>query len=192
MPQAERWHHRDEAYSYWHRTRSIGRFLRAAEARELGMIDVDVTLYCEYRDSTKVPVCLIETAEDYDQQWKEARVTATLAQMAGLPAFCVLYTLGPTPLPGHELLKDITALRVRQLAPEESHRWTTYTPAEWAQHLLAVRRQVPQTRPPDALVLRALNDSTGRCVTCHLFVPVGLIFLGECERCRQAPPQEAL
>lgn len=192
MPQAERWHHRDEAYSEWHRLRSISRFMTEAQARQLGMIDVDVTLYCEYQDGSKIPVCLIETALDHGQKWKEAKVTANLAQMADILGFCVLYRLGDTPLPGNPLLRDIVALRVRQLAPHETRIWTPYTPAAWAQELLTLRQGQRQMRPPAELTTRQLTERTGLCTRCRRYVPIRLIFKGECEQCQHQPQGGAL
>ena len=96
MTQVERTGERDLTYSAWHRRDSIKRFVGPEKAQLLAMIDIDVVLFVEYDDSTKEPVCLIETALDTGQSIKPSTVTRKLAEKAKLPAYTLLYTPSET------------------------------------------------------------------------------------------------
>lgn len=70
MSQEERYGARDMSYSAWHRRNSTRRFIGIEYAQLLAMIDVDVSLYVEYDDKTKMPLALIEIAIDVGQESK--------------------------------------------------------------------------------------------------------------------------
>ena len=141
MPQQEQTYHRDKDYSMWHRIPSVSRYVTLHEARQLTMMDLDIILWVEAQHGTNRPVALLETARDVGQATKTCTITAHLAKMASIPAFCVLYRLGEEPAPADPkvICKDITAFRVRQIAPQETWAWTSYSPAEYAYFLLALR-----------------------------------------------------
>lgn len=135
MSQHERNGFRDQIYSEWHRSPSLGRYLGISKAAQLGLIDLDVTLWVEF-DSCQFPLVLIETARDVGQDRKNARVTGFLADWAGLPAFCVLYRVEVEN--GKEC---ITGFRVRQLAPKASIGWKSMDPQQYADFLIWARQQ---------------------------------------------------
>ena len=138
--QSERTGTRDRAYSAWHRSRSIRRFVGGKRAEELSMIDLDGAMYVEYDDLEKEPLALIETALDIGQQTKPATVTARLAQRAGLPAYVVLYTPSSQPNPADGLQPDIQRFRVRRIWPSPEPGWRQITPRSWAEALLQIRQ----------------------------------------------------
>lgn len=141
--QDERYGWRDSAYSIWHRRGSIRRFVGIEAAQALSMIDIDATLYVEYDDLSREPLALIETARDVGQARKPATVTANLARLAGLPAYCVLYRPADRRNPGFDCgsASDIDAFRVKRIWPRPESGWRKVTPAEWAKALIEIRRQ---------------------------------------------------
>jgi len=74
----ERSGERDLTYSGWHRT---------LPAR-CSMMDLDGLEFCA---KCKAPLALIETAYNIGQ-FKPTTVTAKLAELAGLPAYLIMYT----------------------------------------------------------------------------------------------------
>lgn len=134
---------RDQSYSQWHRPSSFARYIGLEKAQLLSMIDLDVSLYVEYDNKTKIPVALIETAVDQGRDYKPSTVTQNLARMANLPAACVLYTTGDEPNPGRKQVKDITQVRVRRLWPDPMAmgKFIKLTPSQWAESLLRMREQ---------------------------------------------------
>lgn len=132
---------RDQTYSAWHRRLSTRRFIGIERAQLLSMIDVDACLYVEYDDGTKEPLALIETAHDVGQPYKSATVTATLARLAQIPAFCALYRCSERPNPADARWPDVEAFRVRRLWPKPEAAWREMSPAEWAKALLAMRHE---------------------------------------------------
>lgn len=139
MTQVERIGERDLTYSAWHRRDSIKRFVGTEKAELLAMIDMDVVLFVEYDDSTKEPLCLIETAMDIGQTIKPATVTRKLAEKAKIPAFTVLYTPSNNRKnPADKRWFDIEKFRIKKIHPEETD-WESYSPLEWANELLEIR-----------------------------------------------------
>lgn len=141
MPQEEQTGFRNGAYSAWHRTNSIARFLPGDVTLSLAMIDVDIVLFVEYDDVTKIPIMLIETSVDKGQSIKPATVTLELARMAGILAFCVLYELSDAQNPFDATCKDIKKFRVRQLFPSLKNEFTILSPQEWAEWLVRLRKR---------------------------------------------------
>ncbi len=91
---AERYLYRDRSYGNWHRPASIGRFMPAEAARSLTMADLDSVLFAEYHWPIKLPLCLVEVAQDIGQE-KPAGVIRKLAELAGIPAYVALYRRRP-------------------------------------------------------------------------------------------------
>lgn len=131
---------RDRSYSAWHRRHSTRRFIGIEDAQLLAMIDLDASLYVEYDNGDKEPLALIETAIDKGQTHKSSTVTQKLAIRSGLPAYVVLYRLSAIPNPADENWKDIASFRVRRINPQPEQAWRIYTPQQWAENLLKLRR----------------------------------------------------
>jgi len=142
MSQEEIYGTRGMEYSAWHRRLSTGRFVGSENAQLLAMIDLDVTLYVEYEDGNKKPICLIEVAMDIGQTYKTATVTKNLAEMAGIPAYVVLYKLSEKNNPANDKYKDIDGFRTQRLNPNPEGFWTKLTPNEYAHNLLSMRKRV--------------------------------------------------
>lgn len=104
------------------------------------MIDLDASLYVEYDDRSKEPLALIETARDVGQMWKAATVTTKLAVRADLPCYVVLYRLADSTSPADTRWKDIAEFRVKRLHPKPDNDWRTFSPQEWAEALLKLRK----------------------------------------------------
>ena len=130
---------RNRHYSAWHRRASTRRFVGIEKAQLLAMIDLDASLYVEYDDGTKEPLALIETAQDVGQ-YKSAAVTKNLAVKASLPCYVVLYTLSDDPNPADSQWEDIKQFRVKRLWPKPEYEWKTYSPLEWANCLVKLRK----------------------------------------------------
>lgn len=139
MAQEERYGNRDLTYSAWHRRMSTARFVGIEQAQLLAMIDMDVSLYVEYDDRTKVPLVLIETARDVGQAIKPATVTQKLAEKASLPAYCVLWKPDDKANPADSSWLDIVQFRIKRLWPRPERDWRTITPEEYAKGLLDAR-----------------------------------------------------
>ncbi len=116
MSERERTGHRDLTYSAWHRTLDPS----------LHYIDLDDVEFCAV---CKKPLALIEVARD-SGQWKPASVTWTLAKLAGLPAWCILYRVDEE--------GQIVSFRVRRL-PET--QFDMLTPEEYEDLLLNLRKK---------------------------------------------------
>ena len=142
MTQEETYGTRDMTYSVWHRRNSTRRFVGIENAQILAMVDADVTFWIEYDDDDKEPLALVETAQDVGQSYKCATVMHRLAMRADLPCFVVLYTHADTPNPAAPQWPDISGFRVKRLHPKTQTTWVHYTPNEWAQVLLRMRRYV--------------------------------------------------
>jgi hypothetical protein len=104
MSQRERTGWRSEAYSRWHRTASISRYLPLRLAARLKMCDIDAVEACAY---CSTPLALIEIQESTAPP-KRATITARLASMAGIPAFSVSYVVDGD---------DIAWFRQQRIAP---------------------------------------------------------------------------
>lgn len=140
MSQEERYGTRDRTYSAWHRRMSTRRFVGIEVAQTLAMIDLDASLYVEYDDGTKEPLALIEAAADVGQRYKSATVTKKLAQRANLRAYVLLYATADTPNPADPNWPDISAFRVQRIWPEPTTTWRRFTPQEWCDQLVKIRR----------------------------------------------------
>lgn len=136
--QAERYAVRDRSYGIWHRMRSIARYLDPRKAASLTMADLDSVLYVEYSYLPKLPLCLIEVAQDVGQE-KTAGVAQKLAEMAGISAYVALYTHAAHPNPSSRDWPDIERFRVKRLWPQPEPGWRVLTPAQWAHALVQIR-----------------------------------------------------
>lgn len=141
MSQEEKYHFRDACYSIWHRRQSTRRFVGLEDAQLLSMIDLDAVIYVEYDEQTKIPLALIEAAQDVGQDYKTATVTRQLARLAHLPAYVLLYHLSEAPNPANGNYSDIDGFRVMRLNPPSKNGLISVTPEQWAHHLLSMRRE---------------------------------------------------
>jgi hypothetical protein len=124
MSADERTFERDLTYGLWHRWRSIKRYI-GDDARYMSQIDID---FCEYCFWCNTPLALIETQRSaYDP--KEARVTQTLAEMAGIEAYSVSYAV---------VDGVIESFKIRQLTPRRSEV-ITMSPLLYANFILSLR-----------------------------------------------------
>ena len=152
---AERYQYRDRSYGNWHRTASIGRFLPAEAARTLTMADLDSVLFAEYHWPIKLPLCLVEVAQDIGQE-KPAGVIRKLAELAGIPAYVALYTQSAAANPSNVNWPDIERFRIKRLWPCPEAGWRDLTPQQWADALVQIRGW--QLKRFD--VQHAANDNT--------------------------------
>jgi hypothetical protein len=134
----ERYPTRDRSYGIWHRAPSIARFLGARHADALTMADLDSVLFTEYDHHKKLPLCLVEVAIDIGQE-KPTGVIASLARLAGIPAYVALYTHAARPNPSNPNWMDIAHFRVKRIWPHPESNWRELQPAEWAQALVRIR-----------------------------------------------------
>jgi hypothetical protein len=121
---AERYQTRDRSYGIWHRMKSIGRFLGAKQAGALTMADLDAVLFAEYNYPDKLPLCLIEVAQDIGQD-KSTGVIHNLAKLADIPAFVALYTHADYPNPSNTNWPDIDHFRIKRIWPHPEDSWRT-------------------------------------------------------------------
>ena len=142
MSQEEQYGTRGLEYSAWHRRLSTQRFVGIENAQLLAMIDLDIALYVEYEESSKKPVGLVEVAQDIGQTKKVATVTQKLAEMAGIPAYVVLYKISDDKNPADGKWNDISNFRVKRLTPQPEQEWRNMSPEEYAINLLKLRRFV--------------------------------------------------
>ncbi|WP_416047929.1 hypothetical protein [Cupriavidus basilensis] len=129
---------RDRSYGIWHRAPSIRRFLRPEQAEALTMVDLDSVVYTEYEHRGKLPLALVEVAQDIGQE-KPSGVIRGLAQLADVPAYVALYTPAAHANPTNPNWSDIESFRVRRLWPHPEQRWRVLTPTQWAQALVQIR-----------------------------------------------------
>ena len=127
MSLKERTGTRDLTYSRWHRPESIGRYLDRRTAATLDYIDLDAVEYCH---GCRTPLALIETARDVGQADKPSTVTRRLADRSDLPAYVVLYTV---------VEDDISAFRVKRVAPLTDDGWLPMDPPTYALMLASLR-----------------------------------------------------
>jgi hypothetical protein len=118
--------------------KSIARFLEPKQANALTMADLDSVLFAEYNYPDKLPLCLIEVAQDIGQD-KPAGVIHNLARLAGIPAYVALYTHAEHPNPSNTNWPDIECFRVKRLWPKPEESWRSLTPDEWARALVQIR-----------------------------------------------------
>jgi hypothetical protein len=136
--QAERYQTRDRSYGIWHRVKSIARFLEPRQAHALTMADLDSVLFAEYDYPNKLPLCLVEVAQDIGQE-KPAGVIQNLAKLADIPAFVALYTHAEHPNPSNANWPDIARFRIKRIWPHPEDSWRTLKPDEWAKALVQIR-----------------------------------------------------
>ncbi|WP_175787069.1 hypothetical protein [Burkholderia anthina] len=129
---------RDRSYGVWHRSRSISRYIGEREAKALTMADLDSVLFVEYGYGNKLPLALVEVAQDIGQE-KPTGVIRELAKMANLPAFVALYTPAQQANPISPAWHDIDGFRVRRVWPKPEASWRSLTPGQWANALLQIR-----------------------------------------------------
>lgn len=134
----ERYPTRDRSYGIWHRVKSIARFLSAQQAGALTMADLDSVLFAEYDYPNKLPLCLIEVAQDIGQE-KSTGVIQNLAKLADIPAYVALYTHAEYPNPSNTNWPDIDRFRIKRIWPKPEEAWRTLTPVEWAHALVQIR-----------------------------------------------------
>lgn len=120
---------RSLAYSRWHRTDSIARYVGMRDAFDLAMLDFDSVEYCRH---CKGVVALVELAEGIHQTGKVATVTQHAAQRLHVPAYIVLYSAIND--------RDIGAIRARRIAPNVGN-WADLSPRAWAEHLVKLHRE---------------------------------------------------
>jgi len=102
------------------------------------MADLDSVLFVEYGYDGKLPLALVEVAQDIGQE-KPTGVIRELAKMADLPAFVALYTPAPKANPAARAWHDIDQFRVKRVWPRPEPQWRTLSPGEWANALVQIR-----------------------------------------------------
>jgi hypothetical protein len=127
MSEHERTGSRNLAYSRWHRTASLRRFIGERAARACGMIDLDGVEICR---RCSEPLALVETCYDV-QQFKATTVLRRLAMLANLDAYLIYYV---TDLDG-----EITGYRIAKVWPERIGP-VPWTVDQWARKLAGLRR----------------------------------------------------
>jgi hypothetical protein len=142
---------RDPIYSLWHRLRYINRFIGRERAQLLTMVDLDASLWIEWDDGVKEPVALIETAKDSkDGKEKRYYIIQGLARrvVPTIPAWVVLYQPSRTNWLIPYKIRDIELFRVKRVWPNPQARdkWTIFTPKEYAEMLVRVRKRSEDLR----------------------------------------------
>lgn len=102
------------------------------------MADLDSVLFVEYGYSNKLPLALVEVAQDIGQE-KPTGIIRELAKMANLPAFVSLYTPAPRANPASPAWHDIDCFRMKRVWPSPERNWRTLSPTEWANALVQIR-----------------------------------------------------
>lgn len=137
---------RDLTISYWHRTRSIARFVGGIEiGQRLSMIDIDGTLFLEYERGTYRPLVLFEYAilKSHGKPDKATGVIESLARRANLPAFLVFYTISENEnrhADGNGV-RDIDSFLVKKLFPDKWIEFRLHTPEQFGQLILKERKE---------------------------------------------------
>lgn len=129
MSEREQSGRRSLAYSRWHRTESIARYIGMRDAFDLAMLDFDSVEYCRHCMDV---VALVELAEGLWQTGKVATVTQHAAQRLHVPCYIVLYAASGD--------AEVVAIRARQVAPRVG-QWVDMTPQAWAEHLVKLHRE---------------------------------------------------
>lgn len=123
----ERWGTRDLTYSRWHRPESISRYIPAADALRLDMIDLDAIEVCH---DCRQPLMLLELARDIGQPYKATTILRELALRANAPAALCFYTVDGS--------HDIARFRIRSVQPPNPHEHIV-TPVQYARWLHSLR-----------------------------------------------------
>jgi hypothetical protein len=128
----------EAAYSAFHRSASLSRWLPYEDAVKLSMINLDLCFWIECHHQSFQPIALIETAQDFNQFGKPITALRNLAIRADLPAFCVLYELSEQidPLTG---LRQVVSFRTRHVWPKNTE-FKRLSPEEYAQGLVKLRK----------------------------------------------------
>ena len=143
MADTEQTRLRSLAYSAWHRTASIGRFVPMDRAKKLAMTDLDSIVWLECDERRMQPLAILETAIDTGA-FKPASVMMALAARMQLPGFVVLIRLATTPNPADTAEPDIAGFRVEWLrlrAAEPIMPLRHFTPRAWAEFLDTLHRE---------------------------------------------------
>jgi hypothetical protein len=142
MADEEIYNIRDNAYSAWHRSKSIVRFTKSMDAaKSMMMIDCDAAMYIE-ADESKTPIAFFELAMDVGQDYKCATIIKNCARDSRNPvgAFIVLYTLSDTANPADNTQQDIQRFRAKRIWPNNKPAgWRIFTPQQWADQLQDIR-----------------------------------------------------
>jgi hypothetical protein len=151
MSGEERTGKRDLTYSKWHRRATMSAYIGRWRAENVSMIDIDC---CEYCWACGEPLALVETQRSNSGP-KEARVTSSLAVLAGIDAYSVSYRATDD---------VITGFSVRQLVPQRTEP-VDVTPEHYARWLWTLReahriscQQQDKWRTLDRLI-RARRDA---------------------------------
>ena len=139
MSDTERTGWRTLKYSSWHRVPSLSRYTPRQIASQIAMIDIDA---CEYCRRCSTPLALIETAETRSDP-KPARVTQTLAALAGIEAYSVSYWSddkdpGCVDCSKPMSYADVVGFKVRRIQPYE-RTVQVLSPVDYTNFLLDLR-----------------------------------------------------
>jgi hypothetical protein len=137
--QKEMYGTRDLSFSAWHRRDSIKRFIDYKDAEKLSMIDLDSACFIEWEDNFKEPIAIIEAAIDHGQ-YKHARIIQRLAEKADIYGLLLLYKLSNERNPVDKTVFDIMRFKVKVLYPKESDGFAIFTPKQWAESLVEMRK----------------------------------------------------
>lgn len=120
MSRWERTGKRDLAFNQWHR-HALGDWA--------SVIDID---FCEYCSRCGMPLALIEAARDISGQgyFKPCRVTRSLAELAGISAYTVLWKPVEGLVTPEHGLGFIESARLAKVYPEQSDKMRYYTESE--------------------------------------------------------------
>lgn len=142
MSERERTNTRDLAYSTWHRTDSLSRYVDRRDAFACSMIDIDGAEYCR---RCKTVLALIELQFSKAHP-KPATVVTSLAKQAGIRAYSVSCWKD-----GDE---DIAGFHWRMISPDLGPV-ITGSPEQYATFLVSLRSfhecGVPDVFDPDEL-----------------------------------------
>lgn len=131
-------------YSRWHRPASMRRFVGVDVADAMSMINIDHIYRCDrwasYCGHCRRTQLIVESALDFGQSDKVARVTARLASDLRIPAVALVALITPT-ADG----QDIERFRVKQVAPlgaihERLRGWQEFSPQKYVDLLVWFRR----------------------------------------------------
>jgi hypothetical protein len=98
MSRWERHNQRCSAFSTWHRTNLPD---------DCAAIDSDLVEVC---NECYTPLALFELARDVRQSYKPSTATRKLGEMAGVPVFVVLYSVGES--------GEFKGVRIQRVAPD--------------------------------------------------------------------------
>lgn len=141
MADKEKCGFRDATYSAFHRTESIKRFIGDGVcANQIGMIDLDFSLWIEFSTKSYVPLVLVETARYSGNHAKSSTVLKQLCTRANIPGLCVLYEPSSSKNPADRRYQDITQFHVRHRYPHDDNQWLILSPHEYVDLIVSMRR----------------------------------------------------